>query len=167
MKFSKYRWVIESLLAVGRHFQKTSYDKEVDGEKQVIQYPLQIEESSFTNAMQVVQLDEHPGIEEKLCRCVELKKRKKKLAILSPQPLGHFSGGRCQRLLPRVWSLGHICRAIQQSQPQVWRIFPANLCLNPFSFRVKEIAVGIMSNMLCHEKVFLGIVDKQRYLNEK
>ena len=68
MKFSKYRWVIESLLAVGRHFQKTSYDKEVDGEKQVIQYPLQIEESSITNAMQVVQLDEHPGIEEKLCR---------------------------------------------------------------------------------------------------
>ena len=30
-------------------------------------------------------------------------------------------------------------------------------------FRVKEIAVGIMANMLCHEKVFLGIVEKQRY----
>ena len=29
--------------------------------------------------------------------------------------------------------------------------------------RVKEIAVGIMANMLCHEKVFLGIVEKQRY----
>ena len=68
MKFSKHRWVIENLLAVGRHFQKTSYDKEVDGEKQVIQYPLQIGESLITNAMQVVQLDEHPGIEEKLCR---------------------------------------------------------------------------------------------------
>ena len=30
-----HRWVIENLLAVGRHFQKTSYEKEVDGEKQV------------------------------------------------------------------------------------------------------------------------------------
>ena len=28
---------------------------------------------------------------------------------------------------------------------------------------MKEIAVGIMANMLCHEKVFLGIVEKQRY----
>ena len=27
--------MIENLLAVGRHFQKTSYEKEVDGEKQV------------------------------------------------------------------------------------------------------------------------------------
>ena len=30
----KYRWVIENLLEVGRHFQKTSYEKEVEGEKQ-------------------------------------------------------------------------------------------------------------------------------------
>ena len=35
LHFSKHRWVIENLLAVGRHFQKTSYEKEVDGEKQV------------------------------------------------------------------------------------------------------------------------------------
>ena len=36
LKISKHRWVIENLLAVGRHFQKTSYEKEVDGEKQVL-----------------------------------------------------------------------------------------------------------------------------------
>ena len=39
------------------------------------------------------------------------------------------------------------------------------LLLKCFS-RVKEIAVGIMANMLCHEKVFLGILDKQRYLEK-
>ena len=32
--------------------------------------------------------------------------------------------------------------------------------------RVKEIAVGIMANMLCHEKVFLGILEKTRYLEK-
>ena len=39
-------------------------------------------------------------------------------------------------------------------------------CLLISSCRVKEIAVGIMANMLCHEKVFLGILDKQRYLEK-
>ena len=31
---------------------------------------------------------------------------------------------------------------------------------------MKEIAVGIMANMLCHEKVFLGILEKTRYLEK-
>ena len=46
------------------------------------------------------------------------------------------------------------------------QIFPVcdSLLLNCYH-RVKEIAVGIMANMLCHEKVFLGIVEKQRYIS--
>jgi len=108
------RWVIENLLAVGRHFQKTTYEKEVDGEKQV------------------VQLDEHPGIEEKLCS---------------------------------LWDI-----SVEEDVSAFYLEFGAldifvELFSNP-NHRVKEIAVGIMANMLCHEKVFLGIVEKQRYLEK-
>jgi len=108
------RWVIENLLAVGRHFQKTSYEKEVDGEKQV------------------VQLEEHPGIEEKLCS---------------------------------LWDI-----SVEEDVSAFYLEFGAldifvELFSNP-NHRVKEIAVGIMANMLCHEKVFLGILDKQRYLEK-
>ena len=68
--------MIENLLAVGRHFQKTSYEKEVDGEKQVghvkrsvgkLSWMSHCHEKKLVN-WQVVQLEEHPGIEEKLCR---------------------------------------------------------------------------------------------------
>lgn len=108
------RWVIENLLDVGRHFQKTSYEKEVEGEKQV------------------VQLDEHPGIEEKLCS---------------------------------LWDI-----SVEEDVSAFYLEFGAldifvELFCNP-NHRVKEIAVGIMANMLCHEKVFLGILEKTRYLEK-
>ena len=35
----------------------------------------------FANTMQVVQLDEHPGIEEKLCRYTSMKRQKTSLTI--------------------------------------------------------------------------------------
>ena len=113
-----------------------------------------------------------------------------------PQPLGYFRWRGCQCLLPGVWGTGYLCGALQQSQPQVkqpwhrfewissrsWTRHLGHILLNVLmwscnvsmsclmsmisSYRVKEIAVGIMANMLCHEKVFLGILDKQRYLEK-
>ena len=38
--------------------------------------------------------------------------------------------------------------------------------LPPFVPRVKEIAVGLMTNMVCHKTVFHKLVEKERYLEK-
>ena len=48
--------MIENLLAVGRHFQKTSYEKEVDGEKQVGHVKRSVEKMSHCHEKKTGQL---------------------------------------------------------------------------------------------------------------
>ena len=36
----------------------------------------------------------------------------------------------------------------------------------PLVSRVKEIAVGLMTNMVCHKSVFHKLVEKERYLEK-
>lgn len=112
------RWVIENLLAVGRHFQETSYTKEV-------------EEDGVTR-IEVLELDTFPGIEEKLCTLWDISVEEDVSVLFL--------------------------------QYRVLDIF-VELFSNP-NARVKEISVGLMSNMLCHEKVFLGVVEKPLYLEK-
>lgn len=112
------RWVIENLLAVGRHFQETSYTREVT-------------ENGVTR-LEVLELDTFPGIEEKLCTLWD---------ISVEEDVSEFF-----------------------LQYRVLDIFVELFC-NP-NARVKEISVGLMSNMLCHEKVFLGLVEKPLYLEK-
>jgi len=108
------RWVIENLLCVGKHFQQTSYYREEEGERVV------------------VELCSHPGIEDKLCTLWD---------IATEEDVSSFFLD---------------CGALD--------IF-VELFTNP-NHRVKEIAVGVMANMVCHEKVFLAMVERNKYLEK-
>lgn len=100
------RSVIEKVLEVGKHFQKTSYIKDD----------------------QIIELD--PKIEDLMCTLWDI-------SVEEDVSLFYLEHG-------------------------VLDIF-VELFANP-NVRVKEISIGVMSNMVFHNKVFLSIIEKDKYL---
>ena len=144
LKIWKHRWVIENLLAVGRHFQKTSYEKEVDGEKQVLktrlQYPLQIEESTIKLQTQC-RLFNWMNTQELKRSCAGKNKvgKKKKpynfITAFGTYRWRKMSVRSTSSLGPWIFLWSYLAILITGSNflySLIVVLFPATLCLEPF-----------------------------------
>ena len=122
--------MIENLLEVGRHFQKTSYEKEVEGEKQASIKPWKLQNQifGFENTHCAIEWINGTGSSTRWAprnrgKIMQVNLYDSALNIftysLSPQSLGYIRGGGCERILPWVRSFGYFRGVVLQSEPQV------------------------------------------------